>query len=35
LKNDAAMAAQLAASLRYFWAFHGHVTEGASGLKQS
>jgi predicted ATPase len=33
LKNDAAMAAQLAASLRYFWAFHGHVTEGRKWFK--
>ena len=33
LKNDAAMAARLAASLRYFWAFHGHVTEGRNWFK--
>ena len=33
LENDAALAARLAAALRVFWTFHGHLTEGRKWLK--
>ena len=33
LENDAALAARLAAALRSFWSFHGHLTEGREWLK--
>ncbi len=33
LDNDAALAARLAAAIRFFWAFHGHVTEGRKWFK--